>query len=158
MSSPPLDASRIALVATASMRLTPRFRASIVKLRMTSIPRTIASGDRNPVLKVSSPSRATFLCRSITLYEKSGWTSAIIMWIELLPTSMRASLSIYFPEGVANNLPFYHIHDELCHIGGVVGDALQVLGNKGNSEGPRDSLRILDHEREQFGNELLRQV
>src|SRR5438105_8015283 len=59
---------------------------------------------------------------------------------------------------MANNLPFYHIHDELCHISGMVRDALQVLGNKRDSDGPRDGLRIFDHEREQFAKELLRQI
>src|SRR2546426_181278 len=43
--SPPLAASRTALVATASTRVNPRFRARVVKVRTTSIPLAMASGD-----------------------------------------------------------------------------------------------------------------
>src|SRR5207237_1731133 len=53
---------------------------------------------------------------------------------------------------------FYHVDNQRGNVGGMVRYALQVLGNKRDSDGPRDGLRILDHEREQFAKELLRQV
>src|SRR3990170_5163513 len=59
---------------------------------------------------------------------------------------------------VADDLPFDHIDDHLGDVGGVVRDALQVFGNIGNSNRPRDVFRVLKHVEEQFVEYLVVQV
>jgi hypothetical protein len=49
---------------------------------------------------------------------------------------------------MSDDFAFNHIDNQFGHIGGVIGDTLNVLGNKRQADSPRDRLGIFHHKRE----------
>ena len=61
-------------------------------------------------------------------------------------------------ERMADDFPFDHVNDQFRDVCRVVGDALEIFGNEGDPDGPRDRLRVLQHERQQLPEQLVGQI
>ena len=88
--SPPFSASRIALVAAATISSTLCESASRRNLDSVCSAACIASGVRLRPSSPPAPSRTISFSRSMTSNDRSGRTRTTIMWIELVPMSMAA--------------------------------------------------------------------
>ncbi len=89
----PLLASRMAEVATAASRVTPRRSATPFIRRSASNACSIASGSRAPVVPTPRASRGIAFSSSMTSMPLDGSCSATSRRIELEPTSMAPSRS-----------------------------------------------------------------
>src|SRR5664279_5674495 len=55
-------------------------------------------------------------------------------------------------------LPLDQIEHHFCHVGSMVGDALEVLSYKSNAHRPADYARIFSHQKEKLAQYLVFQV
>ena len=90
MKSPPLSASRVALVAAAMISSTLCDSARRLNLARVCSAAVIAVGVRLRPSRPPAPSRTMSFSRSITSNDRSGRTCTTIMWMELVPMSMAA--------------------------------------------------------------------
>src|SRR5688500_11662273 len=90
MKSPPLSASRVALVAAAMISSTLCVSASRRNLVRVWSAAATAVGVRLRPSRPPAPSLTISFSRSITSKERSGLTFTTIMWIEFVPMSMAA--------------------------------------------------------------------
>src|SRR5262245_19077649 len=88
--SPPFRASRVALVAAATISST--WCESAIRLNFESACNAafIASGVRARPSRPPAPSRTIAFSRSVTSKERSGRTRTTIMWTEFVPISIAA--------------------------------------------------------------------
>ena len=92
--SPALRASRVAAVATATKRPAPCASASKAKRAHTVAARCIAAGcSRRTSPNSPSPSRTVSFCMVSTVQEWSGSRRTTIRRTELVPMSMKATVS-----------------------------------------------------------------
>ena len=68
-----------------------------------------------------------------------------------MPVAVMASGSWGFRgNGVPDDLALDHVHHELSDIGGMIRNALEVLGDERQADSACNGLRVLDHEGQQF--------
>ena len=90
MKSPPLSASRVALVAAATISSTLCESARRLNFDSVWSAAAIAVGVRLRPSRPPAPSRTMSFSRSMTSKDRSGRTCTTIMWMELVPMSMAA--------------------------------------------------------------------
>src|SRR3954463_1360216 len=90
MKSPPFSASRVALVAEATISSTLFDSARRLNFASVCMAADIAESVSFRPSRPPAPSRTMSFSRSMTSNDKSGRTLTTIMWIELVPISMAA--------------------------------------------------------------------
>ena len=90
MKSPPFSASRVALVAAATISSTLCDSASRLNLASVCRAAAMAVGVMLRPSRPPAPSRTMSFSRSMTSKDRSGRTFTTIMWIEFVPMSMAA--------------------------------------------------------------------
>ena len=90
MKSPPFSASRVALVAAATISSTLLDSASRLNFARVCRAAAMAEAVRLRPSSPPAPSRTMSFSRSMTSKDRSGRTWTTIMWMELVPMSMAA--------------------------------------------------------------------
>src|SRR5688572_9645802 len=165
-----LEASRTALVATASTRVAPSCRASVAMRPIASAARCMDCEPSCPVPSRSAPSRGASFISSTTVITPSVVTSATIWRIEFEPTSMAAIRRVAGgtttnsprsppyrnrPTPVLDVLPLGEEDGVLPDVRRQIGDALEVPAHEQVLERGIDRPRVGHHVREQDAEDRL---
>src|SRR5512140_657752 len=154
------EASRTALVATASMRVAPSCRASIAMRATASVARCIAESVSEPRSSIPAPSRGADFISSTTLMCPSVDTSATIARLEFDPMSMAATRSMPLGasgrsgdrtvlQSMLDRLALGQVDGVLRDVRREIRNALEIAAHQEQLEGGRDRGRVFEHGREQ---------
>src|SRR5450432_1185551 len=157
-------ASRTALVATASTRVAPSWRASVAMRTTASVARFIAACESSPRSSIPAPRRGADFISSTTLMWPSADTSATIARIEFDPMSIAATRSSEVEgsgrggdsavlQSMFDRLALRQVYRILGDVGREIGDTLEVAAHEKQLERGRDGGRILEHVREEDAEE-----